>query len=373
MCNGNADFALETVQSVTAYNECMQDRKAVIAGAGIIGLATALELADAGWHVTVFDQREAMSEASRAAAGMLAGHDPENASALRELAHLSLRLYPSFLARIEALSGRAVPLRTRRTAQGGPQRLPGTTALTADELRSLAPEVDSDSLEFFLLEETSFDAWDLAEALPAAARAAGVHLHENTPVLRVRSGGTGVYVETGHGSVSATVFLNATGAWASTLDPSLRVFPRKGHMLTVELSGDPQTQCVLRTDHVYIVPRGLNRYTIGSTVEDAGFDRTVDPDRIQELFRRAVRLWPPLREARIMESWVGFRPASEDGLPILDTTAENCWVATGHFRNGILLGPATGRVLGQWMSGLTPEIDLTPFRASRFQSAAVSS
>ncbi|MFZ0633041.1 MAG: FAD-dependent oxidoreductase [Acidobacteriaceae bacterium] len=351
----------------------MQERTAVIAGAGIIGLATALELADAGWHVTVFDQREAMSEASRAAAGMLAGLDPENPPAIHALAHLSLSLYLAFLARIEALSGRPVPLRTSRTAQGAHHRPPGVASLSAAGLQRMAPQIDPSGLEFFLLEESSFDAWDLAEALPSAVRAAGVHLREHTPVLHVRSESSGVHLEIPHGSVSAAVFLNAAGAWAPALNASLPVFPRKGHMLTVELSGDVQTQCVLRTDTVYIVPRGLNRYTIGSTVEDAGFNRTVDPDRVQGLFLKAGRLWPPLRDARIVESWVGFRPASEDGLPILDTTSENCWVATGHFRNGILLGPATGRVLAQWMSGRTPEIDLTPFRATRFATAPVSS
>ncbi|MGA7521063.1 MAG: FAD-binding oxidoreductase [Acidobacteriaceae bacterium] len=351
----------------------MQDRKAVIAGAGIIGLATALELADAGWHVTVFDRREAMAEASRAAAGMLAGLDPENPPALHALARLSLSLYPDFLARIETLSGRRIPLRTSRTAQGLPHRPSGMTQLSSADLQKLAPGIDPRTLDFFLLEETSFDAWDLAEALPAASRAAGIHLREHTPVLQVHSEKAGVQVETPQGSVSAAVFLNAAGAWASALDPSLPIFPRKGHLLTVELPGDVQTECVLRTGAVYIVPRGQNRYTVGSTVEDAGFDRTVDSGRIQGLFHEAACLWPPLRQARIVESWIGFRPASEDGLPILDGTAENCWIATGHFRNGILLGPATGRVLAQWMNGRTPEVDLTSFRASRFTPAPQSS
>jgi glycine oxidase len=351
----------------------MQDRHAVIAGAGIIGLATALELACAGWQVTVFDQREAMSEASRAAAGMLAAHDPENPPALRPLARLSLSLYPAFLARIEALSGRRVPLRTSRTAQGQPHRSGATNLLAREDLRALAPEIDPAGLEFFLLEETSFDVRDLAEALPDAVRAAGIHLCEHTPVLRVRPEPSRVQVETPQGSLSPAAFLNAAGAWASSLDPALPVFPRKGHMLTVDLPGDLQTQCVLRTDAIYIVPRGQNRYTIGSTVEDAGFNRTVDPDCIQGLLRKAVNLWPPLRDARILESWIGFRPASQDDLPILDTTAERCWIASGHFRNGILLGPATGRVLAQCMTGRAPEIDLTPFRATRFVPAPLSS
>jgi len=351
----------------------MQGRKAVIAGAGIVGLATALELHDAGWRVTVCDQREAMSEASRAAAGMLAGLDPENPPALLALAHLSLRLYPAFLARVEALSGRTIPIRTHRTAQGGHHPPPGIAPLSSHDLQALAPGIDPGSLKFVLLEESSFDAWDLAEALPAAVRAAGIHLHEHTPVLRVRSEASGMHIETRHASVAADIFLNAAGAWAPALDPSLPVFPRKGHMLTVELPGEVQTDCVLRTEAVYIVPRGLNRYTIGSTVEDAGFNRTVEPAHIQDLYHKAAALWPPLRNAGIVESWVGFRPASEDGLPILDTTAENQWVATGHFRNGILLAPATGRVLSQWMTGHTPEIDLTAFRASRFAPAPLAS
>ncbi|HEX3985491.1 MAG TPA: FAD-dependent oxidoreductase [Acidobacteriaceae bacterium] len=351
----------------------MRERQAAIAGAGIIGLATALELADAGWHVTLFDQREAMSEASRSAAGMLAGNDPEHPPALHALARLSLELYPVFLERVEALSGRKVPLRTSRTALGALHPPPGTVPLPAAALQLLAPKINPGGLEFFQLEETSFDAWDLAEALPSAARAAGILLREHTPVLQVRSEASAVQVETPQGSISAAVFLNAAGAWAPALDPSLPVFPRKGHMLTVELPGAVQTECVLRTGVIYIVPRGLNRYTIGSTVEDAGFDRTVNPDRIQGLFQKAVSLWPPLREATIVESWVGFRPASRDGLPILDTTAPNRWVATGHFRNGILLGPATGRVLAQCMSGRAPEIDLSPFRASRFATTPLRS
>jgi glycine oxidase len=192
-------------------------------------------------------------------------------------------------------------------------------------------------------------------------------------VLSAESGDGGVAIVTAAGTFSAGAFLNAAGAWAPNLEPGLPVMPRKGHMLTAELPGPVQMECVLRTPEVYIVPRGGNRYTIGSTVEDAGFDRTVDPIRIHELYSRAAELWPPLREAGISETWIGLRPGSADGLPIIDQTAENRWVGTGHFRNGILLGPGTGRVLSQWMLGRAPEIDLSPFRVGRFVAASVSS
>jgi glycine oxidase len=342
-----------------------------IAGAGIVGLTTALDLAAAGRSVTVFDQSEAMSEASRAAAGMLAAADPENPAELRELSRFSLALYPEFLARVESLSGKSIPIRTTCTVQCVHDLPRGVKALSESEVQSLAPGANTSGCEFLLLEEQSLDAWDLAEALPDAARAAGIQLRERTAVLSARGGKSAVEIVTAAGTYSAGAFLNATGAWAPTLDKTLPVAPRKGHMLTAELPDEIQMQCVLRSPSVYLVPRGANRYTIGSTVEDAGFDRTVDPLRIQELFSRAAELWPPLREANIAETWVGFRPGSEDGLPIIDQSGENCWVATGHFRNGILRGPGSGRVLSQWITGRQPAVDLSVFRCGRFASIAL--
>jgi len=344
-----------------------------IAGSGIIGLATALELAAAGSRVTVFDQSEAMSEASRAAAGMLAATDPENPAELRSLAHLSLSLYPDFLARVEQFSGKKIPIRTTQTVQGVRHLPPATAALSDHEIEEFACGANRGEWQFLPLEEQSFDAWDLAESLPAAARAAGIELREHTPVLRVHEQRSGVEIVTAAGTFSAGAFLNAAGAWAPALEPALPVTPRKGHMLTAELPGTVQMHCVLRTPEVYIIPRGQGRYTVGSTVEDAGFDRNVDHLRIQELFSRAVDLWPLLRDATIAETWIGFRPGSEDGLPIIDRTSENCWAATGHFKNGILLGPGTGRVAAQAMLGRQPDVDLSPFRAARFALSPASS
>ena len=338
----------------------------VIAGGGIIGLATALELQASGRTVTVFDRGEAMCEASRAAAGMLAGTDPENPRELRNLAQFSLRLYPEFLARVEEFSGARVPIRTTRTLQGLRALPAGSSPLGEAEIEELAPGINPAGWQFQLIEERSFDAWDLAEALPRAARAAGIILREHTPVLSVRSGKYAVQVDTSAGLFSAGAFLNATGAWAPALDAGLPVFPRKGHMLTAELPGERQTNCVLRTGKVYIVPRGNNRYTVGPTVEDAGFDKNIYPDRVHALFQKAVELWPTLGEGRIAESWVGLRPGSEDGLPIIDMSGEHCWVATGHFKNGIMLAPATARLLAHWISGRPPELDLSAFRCGRF-------
>jgi glycine oxidase len=349
----------------------MSSADVAIAGGGIIGLATALELSAAGYKVTIFDKDEAMSEASRAAAGMLAGNDPDNPPELQELAQLSLRLYPAFLARVEELSGAKIPIRTTCTVQGTTHLPPGVRALNNAEVQELAPDAALEEWHYFLLEEQSFDAWDLAEALPSAALAAGIEMREHTEVRRVRSGNGGVKVETDSGVFPAGTFVNCAGAWSSTLD-AVPVAPRKGHMLTATLPGLNQMHCVLRTPKAYIVPRGENRYTIGPTVEAAGFDKQVFHERIEELFQRAIEVWPPLRDAGISETWTGLRPGSEDGLPILDRTDVHRWVATGHYKNGILLGPATGRVMSQWIQRDHPELELSAFRAGRFAGSPVS-
>ncbi|HLJ76048.1 MAG TPA: FAD-dependent oxidoreductase [Acidobacteriaceae bacterium] len=347
----------------------MKSADVAIAGGGMIGLATALELAASGASVTVFDRAEAMSESSRAAAGMLAGTDPENPPELAQLARYSLSLYPDFLERVEQLSGRKIPIRTRSTLQGV-RRLPaGAAALPDSDLQRLAPSLQKAGWSFLMIDEQSLDAWDLAEALPSAALAAGVVLREHTAVLGVSSTNGTVELKTSSGTLSAGALVNATGAWAEGIHPGLPVGPRKGHMLTAELGGKIQMQCVLRTPKVYIVPRGNGRYAIGSTVENAGFDKEVHPDQIRELFQRAVDLWPPLRDATVTETWTGLRPGSGDGLPIIDQNDEHCWIATGHFRNGIMLGPGTGRLLKQWILDEEPAVGLSPFGLSRFRGA----
>lgn len=344
----------------------MKPADVAIAGGGIIGLSTALELSISGLSVAVFDRAEAMSESSRAAAGMLAGTDPENPPQLNDLARFSLSLYPAFLERVEHLSGAKVPIRTRSTLQGVRRVPAGAAALPESEVQRLAPDARTAGWKFLLIHEHSLDAWDLAEALPSAALAAGIVLEENTAVLGVSSRNGAVELQTANGAFSAGAFVNATGAWAEAIHRGLPVAPRKGHMLTAELAGKRQMQCVLRTPNVYIVPRGSGRYAVGSTLEDAGFDKEVYPDQIRELFQRAVDLWPPLRDSTIAETWTGLRPGSGDGLPIIDQEEDHCWVATGHFRNGIMLAPGTGRILKELILGETPSVDLSSFSLSRF-------
>ena len=334
---------------------------AVIAGAGIIGLAAALELAEAGFRVTVLEQGRPMRESSWAAAGMLAVEDPENAPELLPLARLSRALYPEFLDRVERLSGLRVSMRTSRTLQGS-RRGPRAEA----ELAGLKTDV----YRFRCLEEASLDPRDLCAALPQAAAAAGVTLREGAAVRAVRREGglLGVELEDGEALAADHVVL-ACGAWAGLVrlpdGAALPVSPRKGQMIEVTLA-KPVLPCVVRTPELYLVPRGDGRIVIGATVEDAGFDRSVDLEAGDALWRAAGELWPPVLAGRITERWTGLRPGVRDALPVIGKLEQRVWAAAGHFRNGILLAPGTAQVVRELMLGREPSVALDQFSPHRF-------
>jgi glycine oxidase len=130
-------------------------------------------------------------------------------------------------------------------------------------------------------------------------------------------------------------------------------------------------RCVVRTPGIYLIPRGDGRVTVGSTVEMAGFDESVAEDSVRKMAALALRLLPEAEAPAEMDMWAGLRPGTPDGLPILGQAAQrDCWQATGHYRDGILLGPVTGRVMAQVMLGETPDVALEPFAATRFVAAA---
>jgi len=124
---------------------------------------------------------------------------------------------------------------------------------------------------------------------------------------------------------------------------------------------------VVRTPEVYLIPRSDGRMLIGATAEEAGFDKRTVPETIQKLRQAALDLVPKLADARFLEAWAGLRPGTPDGLPILGATpTPGYFVATGHFRDGILLAPVTATIMGQIMSEQKPQIDVSKFAADRF-------
>ena len=342
-----------------------------IAGAGIIGLSLALELHHLGLRVTIIDRSTPLAEASTAAAGMLAADDPHNKPALQPLANLSLTLYPAFLDRIHTLSGIEVLFQTHTTLQsdnGKPAHL--YNVLDRTDLDRLLPANTLGSRRFYLLDEKSLDPRQLATALLTAVQSTSIRLLPHTTLLATHSSRNTVTVNTSTGAIEASAFVDCTGAWASS--GTLPVIPIKGQMLAVAIPPSLPFRFTVRTESIYIVPRtcgpNAGRAIIGATIEDAGFDKTVHPSDIAHLRTQASSLLPQLASAPILESWAGLRPATPDGLPLLGALSSrpNHYIAAGHYRDGILLAPATARVMAQLLSGETPSTDLTPFSPSRY-------
>ena len=348
----------------------MAIKEVAIAGAGIIGLSTALELALAGAHVTVFERGLAMGEASWAAAGMLAPADPGNPPELRALSAFSFGLYPEFLATIERLSGKQVPILATKTLEGSPSLPPNANLLSAETINALAPSLRVKDLKFYLLEEICFDPRSLGAALVESIKAAGVVLKENTTVHSVQSGADGVQLQTTAGTFRADEFINACGAWATEIS-GVPIAPRKGQLLLVRhprLYADQHLTAVVRIPRLYLIPRPNHSVLIGSTIEDAGFNKSVDAATIESLRQRAADLWPPVADAQIIDSWAGLRPASPDSLPVIGAKEPHHWLALGHFRNGILLAPGTARLIRQLVMNQPVALDLHHFAPARLRT-----
>ena len=191
--------------------------------------------------------------------------------------------------------------------------------------------------------------------------------------LSARSVNDAVEVHTAAGIIHAGQFINCTGAWAtrSSLSPGLAIAPKKGQMLSVSLPRSLPLDLVVRTRDIYIVPRTTGpkagRAIIGATIEDAGFDKGVHPANIAQLRSLAADLLPALAEAPQLEAWAGLRPSTSDGLPFLGPMQDrrNQFVAAGHYRNGILLAPATAVIMAQLLLGEPSSIDLADFGPAR--------
>ena len=378
----------QLIQMTRTYNARVKTWDVVIIGAGIIGLSLAISLRKQGLRVLVVERGEPGREASSAAAGMLVGSGTELPPALQVLAAESARMYPGFAHEIGDESGLKVDLREQGTilisATGDFPA--GAEALSTENLGSLEPELapfessDSSSGEpgwpplqnqnrnqAAYIPERSVDPRALVTAIVKAARHRGVDISSGSEVQALISSGDRVSgVQTERTSYSAGIVVNCAGAWAGCIGPQqFTVCPVKGQMLAVV--GGPLLQHIIRADEVYLVPRSDGRIIIGSTLEDAGYDKRTDVHTIQRLLHAARELVPALTNARVHEDWAGLRPGTSDNLPILgETSIPGYFVASGHYRDGILLAPITAQVMTELILGRSSAFDLSPFSAGRF-------
>jgi len=348
----------------------------IIIGAGIIGLSLAIELNKRGLRVLVVDKGEPGREASWAAGGMLADFPLEMPPALGALAAASARMYHEFVHELEDESRMKIDLRAEGTLVFLDPALHRSDALPAaiapPSLAELEPNLALAKISFLTalaLNERSVDPRHLTAAAVAAARHRGIDFSSGDHVEAVEiAEGKAAGVRTNKTSFTAGIVINCAGAWAGQITPySFPTRPVKGQMLCVVMPQKEMVRHVIRTPDVYLIPRSDGRLVIGATQEEAGFDKQTVPATIQKLRQAALDVIPKLAEARILEAWAGLRPGTPDALPILGATSTSGYfVATGHFRDGILLAPVTARVMAQVIMGENPGLDLTAFGSGRF-------
>ncbi len=361
-----------------------------VAGAGLIGLAIAFELAGRGATVRVYDRAEPGRAASWAAAGMLAPFSESTGDdALEALCAASLAEYPAFVERVRDRSGVDPRLHLDGTvhtafddaelaafaARSGELARRGVASEMLDRSQTLAAEpwIGAGVRGAMLVPaEGHVDNRRLGRALAAACRELGVSI-ARTQSLRVECDARRVLgVRSDDGFTPAAAVINACGAWAGSLDgvPETarpKVEPVKGQMLALEMPVG-FVRRVTRVPGAYLVPRDDGRLLVGATVERTGFDARVTAQGVHALLDAVVAAAPSLGAFSISETWAGLRPGSRDGRPFLGQTAvRGLFVASGHYRNGILLAPATARLIAGAVEGRDGR-ELAPFSPARSET-----
>ncbi len=356
----------------------------LIIGGGVIGLAIAIELKLRGANVKILS-RDFKAAATQAAAGMLAPQaEGIPAGAMLDLCLRSRSLYPDWTRKLEELTGYSTgywpcgilaPIYTQLEHPGRSNGEGESVQewLDRDAINLYQPGLGGDVVGgWWYPEDAQVDNRALGRAVLSAAQSLGVDILEGVTVEAIEQQQRRVVgVQTSAGVIRAEHYVLATGAWSNELLP-MPVHPKKGQMLSVRVpegSDSLPLKRVLFGSDIYIVPRRDRQIIIGATSEDVGFTPHNTPVGIQTLLERAIRLYPQLQNYPIQEFWWGFRPATPDELPILGGSPyKNLTLATGHYRNGILLAPVTAELIADLISERKSDSLLKYFHYSRFHT-----
>jgi glycine oxidase len=365
---------------------------AIFVGGGVIGLSCAWRAAQRGARVALLERAEPPAGATRVAAGMLApiGELAFGEPALLEMTLASARLYPQFVAELEAATGKttgyvsqgalhialdrdeAAELRRVHDLQRSldleaewlpPRRCralePGLTPSFNGGVHAPAEAtVDPRALTAALLAALTPSATETSA--DAAVAASGVEVRTGCEVAAGLFDGerlNGVRTVAGE-ELHADAVVLASGAWSGQTEwlpeharPPVR--PVKGQVLELRSrDGAPPCERIVASERVYLVPRPDGRLIVGATVEEQGFDTAVTAGGVHELLREAYRLLPDVTEMELLHSLAGLRPGTPDNLPLIGPGAiDGLVLATGHYRNGILLAPLTADAIAAVLAG----------------------
>lgn len=338
----------------------------IIVGAGIIGLSLAWRLAQRGARVTVLDRSAAAGEASWAAAGMLAPGGEFESGETARLAVESLRMYPGFVRELKEATGCPIDFRICGTleidsdADPEHQAQNGIRSYLVDlkEAMKLAQGMApiEGTLRFYP-DDALVDPREACTALLTACRALGVRIVENCDVRGIGVN-QGITFDTSQGVFEDDRAAVAAGAWSGAIPVTIGGLPR-------QLPGTYPVRGVLvgrkfprrtlgpfvRRGLSYVLQRESGLAIAGTTSEKIGFGRSVTNEAVAGVIGGVEALWPEFAKGAGTEVWLGFRPASDTGEPYIGRFEDTpLWLSYGHFRNGILMAPATAEKIASQMT-----------------------
>jgi glycine oxidase len=370
----------------------------LVVGGGMIGVAVAFTLARRGFKVTLIERGHVEPsraldrgpEGSSAAAGVL-GAQLEGLHGDGPLTRLCLESrarYPAWVEAIHARSGLDVELRPagvlevafdasglaalQRDAAWQAQAGLPVESLDAAGVHAIEPALCSEVVGGVRFpDDPRIDPPSLLAALRVAAERSSVVFRAEATVARVliRSGrAVGVALEDGT-SIAGDAVVIAAGSWSTLIgETSLAsdaVRPARGQIVELKLPA-PVLRSVVESPRCYFSPRDDGRILVGSTVEFVGFRVGPTAAAVRDLLAAAIHLLPALGDATVNRAWSGFRPCSTDEHPLIGSVGiEGLVIATGHFRNGVLLAPITAEIVAALLTGETPPADLGPFNPRR--------
>jgi glycine oxidase len=365
----------------------------VIIGGGVIGLTIARALAQRGVREVMLLERGRLgAEASWAAGGILAPQvEVDDKDDFFELACASRDLYPEFAESLKEETGVDVELDRSGTLYLGFtsadeaelrhrfewQHREGLEVewLAADEARRLEPSISAEVLcALRFPRDFQVENRRLISALVRANEELGTQLVTGSTVNALRIKDQKIFgVETSNGFVDTPLVVLAAGAWTSIIKspdaklPPIGLEPVHGQMLCFEARPEIARH-VVYSSRGYLVPRRDGRLLAGSTAEHVGFDKGVTEEGLAAIKAMAIEIAPAIESLPVIDSWSGFRPRSADGLPVLGRTAEieGLCYATGHYRNGILLAPITGKMIADVIVEGDMPASVSAFSPDRF-------
>jgi glycine oxidase len=369
----------------------LMNSEILIIGGGVIGLTIARELHKKGFRrITILERGEIGKESSYAAAGMLAPQaETDKTDDFFRFCSESNQLYPQFTAElfdetdvdIELdRSGTLYLAFTDKDVKEIRQRFQWQKSaglqvehLSAQETRQAEPFVSPDVLEsLFFPNDWQVENRKLLHALQKYCELYGIEIRERAEIKSLLTeNGTIIGAETEKEKFSAGKVVLATGAWTSLIKADTFILPKikplRGQMISFYTAKRIFSK-VIYSPRGYIVPRADGRVLAGATVEDAGFDKSVNAEGIDFVREHALEIAPSLVNLEIQDTWAGLRPFAADGLPIVGAISEieNLLIATAHYRNGILLAPLTAKILAEKIAENKDSDYMDVFSPNRF-------